>query len=156
VVLGGAALPDEQKLTGSITRILNRVGPKTLFSRDPSETRGGEVLSFLISVDPPDADDQEAKHTHKILRPGLRLNVDIQFESKANVLFIPESYITREGGKFMVYRVENAGGDDKKANYAPVEVELGFKDGHSVEVVSGLQEGDKITQSPKLSLYENP
>ncbi|GMV80650.1 MAG: hypothetical protein AMXMBFR7_18340 [Planctomycetota bacterium] len=145
VELSGNVLPGG-KIGGKIIRFIDEVGPKTLFSKDPTEPLGGEVVIAVVALDPPQSDDEKA--SHKALRPGLRLDAKIDFEKRENVLAIPRNYVTVEEGKYVVYKYESDGAQSRKAKQ---EVALGFRDGLHVEVLTGLVEGDRIVKPQRAA-----
>ncbi|MCZ7647099.1 MAG: HlyD family efflux transporter periplasmic adaptor subunit [Planctomycetota bacterium] len=128
-------------LGGKIERIIDEVGPKTLFSKDPTEPKGGEVVVLIVNLDEPKSDDE--KLSFKALRPGLRLDLKVNFEKRDNVLAIPRSYVDWRDGKYLVYKYESDGANSRRSSQ---EVVLGFRDGVNVEVTAGLTEGDKIVK----------
>ena len=136
-VLSSLVLPNAS-LKGKIVRVMGVVGPKTLFSRDPSEAQGGEVAVITIALDPPEALNRAAWDA---LRPGMRLEVEIAFETRENVLLVPKSFIVHERGQPLVYKAASANGPTQE-----VRVELGFSDGVNVEIKNGLGEGDTIVK----------
>src|SRR6185369_3559740 len=125
---------DKYTAEGTITRIADVIGPKQLFSQDPSEARGGEVVTAMIDLD--ESKGAADLAFRNALRPGLRLDVKVELPSKENVLYFPLSYLHAEEGKYFVWRQEGLG-----ANYKKVEVVLGIRDGTYVEMISGLNEG---------------
>jgi multidrug resistance efflux pump len=144
VTLFGAVLPGGP-LTGKVSRIVEAAGPKTLFSQDPRETKGGEVVSLLVDLDAPQTD--AAKASTAALRPGLRLEVKVDFEGRENVLSVPRAYVLYENGKYMVLKAESREGKRVGA-VKRVQVEIGWTDELNCEIVSGLTEGDVIVKPP--------
>ena len=71
------------------------------------------------------------------IRTGMSTTIDIEIEGRKNVLILPNNTITEEDEKKFVNMVE---GEEKKE----VEIETGYSDGISTEIVSGLEEGDKV------------
>jgi HlyD family secretion protein len=81
-----------------------------------------------------------------VLRPGARpeLSVDgtIEIERLANVLYVGRPAFGQPGEKVGLFKVDEA--DDSARR---VTVELGRASTHTVEVVGGLEEGDKVILS---------
>jgi HlyD family secretion protein len=71
------------------------------------------------------------------LRPEMTANVVVTTGTRKNVLTLPKEAVKREGKKTFVVMQENGGLKDKP-------VELGWRDGRRIEVVSGLKEGDEV------------
>jgi len=71
------------------------------------------------------------------VKPGMTVDLLIETQSKDNVLIIPEDAIQREGGKAFVEVFEN-GSIQKR------EIKLGLKGENEFEVISGLNEGEKV------------
>jgi len=73
----------------------------------------------------------------KILRPEMTANVSIYLEARKGVLTIPLSAIRRERGERFVTVLEG----DKQA---PRKVKTGWTSNGLIEIISGLNEGEKI------------
>jgi len=71
------------------------------------------------------------------LRPEMTANVIVTTGTRKNVLAIPKAAIKREGKK--TFTVMNV--DGKLVDRA---VELGWRDGKVIEVISGLKEGEQV------------
>ncbi len=72
-----------------------------------------------------------------MLRPEMTASVTVLLEAKTGVLAIPAKAIKRERGKNVVY-ISNNGQPASRV------VTIGWKDGQSVEVLAGLEEGQTI------------
>ena len=72
-----------------------------------------------------------------LLRPEMTATVNISLQKKENVLTVPNGAIRREGGKKVVFVLQNN---------QPVrrEVKTGWKDSSYTEVLSGLNEGERV------------
>ncbi len=72
-----------------------------------------------------------------LLRPEMTATVNISLQKKENVLTVPNGAIRREGGKKVVFVMQNN---------QPVkrEVKTGWKDSSYTEVLSGLNEGERV------------
>jgi multidrug efflux pump subunit AcrA (membrane-fusion protein) len=135
-----------EPLTGKIRKVKELVGPKSLFSLDPSELKGGEVTTVLIELDASKSEGE--KSSQQALRPGLRLDAEINFETRENVLSVPRNFVATKNGKYVVYKAESASlGRD--GQHTPVEVQLGLRDGINVEILSGVLEGDFLVKPAK-------
>lgn len=82
-----------------------------------------------------------------MLKPGMLLSVTI--ESKARTApAVPELSLVREGDSSFVYVI----GSDQKAKRLPVKT--GGRDGNLVEIVDGLQAGDRIVTEGVVKLSD--
>ena len=126
-------------------------GMETLITADafPGKEFGGHVLRispqgkeennvtvFEIVVQ---ADEEGSK----ALRPNMTANVEIKVKERKDVVLLPRKFVrSLRGGRALV--VDSAGNRKR--------IKLGMSDGIMVEVISGLQTGEKIvipTQSKK-------
>ena len=71
------------------------------------------------------------------LRPEMTANVVITTGTRKKVLTLPKEAVKRKGKKSFV--VMQAGGELEDRS-----VELGWRDGGKIEVVSGLNDGDEV------------
>jgi hypothetical protein len=72
------------------------------------------------------------------LKDGLTVTVSILLEQRNNVLMVPNTAITRQGGKSYV-KMSNAGGTIEDR-----EIKTGISNWQYTEVTEGLSEGDKV------------
>jgi len=121
------ALPTDV-VTGRVARIAPQAQQK----------EGATLFDVEVELDP----------TTKItLRAGYSANADVIIREKKDVLVIPERLVTFEdGGKKAT--VEVRAGSDPKAEPKKVEIKTGVSDGLNVEVVSGLDKGQKVVERP--------
>ena len=80
--------------------------------------------------------DIEEKKVAK-LRPEMTANVVITTGTRKKVLTLPKEAIKRKGKKTFIVMKSGDGLEDKS-------VELGWRDGGKIEVVSGLNDGDEV------------
>ena len=76
--------------------------------------------------------------------PGMSATVWIPMYTKMEVLTVPVAALVEVGGKSLVYTVLDP---ETGEPASPVEVETGISDGIRVEILSGLNRGDKIFYS---------
>jgi HlyD family secretion protein/macrolide-specific efflux system membrane fusion protein len=76
------------------------------------------------------------------LRPGMMADITIAIDAHKDVLSLPLEALVREGGKARVRKV------DAKGAETLVDVAVGFQNDKVVEVVSGVDEGDRIRVLP--------
>ncbi len=81
----------------------------------------------IISADNPEG----------LLKPEMTATVNISLQKRENVLAVPNGAIRREGGKKVVSIMQN----NQLANR---EVKTGWKDSTYTEILSGLNEGDRV------------
>lgn len=95
------------------------------------ERNGGTVYSVLQITS--DASD---------LKPGTPVVVILKKKTRENVITVPNSALEQEGNLSYVYVIR----DDQ---YVHTQVTTGFSDGVYTEILSGVEEGDKIrTEQP--------
>jgi RND family efflux transporter MFP subunit len=81
-----------------------------------------------------------------VLIPGMYAEVDLQLQSKTNVVSIPVSAVDLTSADREVYKVDQSG------TVEIVPVTLGMETSTQVEVVSGLKEGDLVVVGGRASL----
>ena len=123
------ALPSDV-VTGKVSRIAPQAQQK----------EGATLFDVEIELDP------NPKIT---LRAGYSANADLIIREKKDILTIPERLVLFEdGGKRSFVEIPDEKAKGSKVEPKKVEVKLGISDGMNVEVVSGLQKGDKVVQRP--------
>lgn len=122
-------LPVEIRLDSNPDRVFNgKLDSLGRIFRTKSAEQPAMVFDASITIQDPDPEK---------MRPGMAAGVDITVSSKANVLQIPETaVIYREEGLF-VWKKSLTG---KLAT----PVTLGARSGGMVEVLSGLEENDRV------------
>jgi HlyD family secretion protein len=123
------ALPDA-KIQGTVERIY------------PKAKKEGNATLFDIEISIDKGDDLT-------LRAGFSATANIQIRERKQVLMLPERLVLFENGKRFVEIPEVAGenpGPDMKTK--KIEVQTGLSDGLNIEILSGLQEGDKVVVRP--------
>ena len=114
---------DGKTYTGKVTKI-------STSASDTSTNSGTEtVVPIEISVDNPDG----------VLKPGFNLDLEIMVVDKNDVLTVSTNAVAKDGKENTqyVYKVEN----DKLVK---TTVETGDEGDSTVEITSGLKEGDQI------------
>lgn len=81
-----------------------------------------------------------------LLIPGMYAEVDLQLESKPNVLSIPVSAVDLTSADRQVYRIGKTG------HVEIVPVKLGLETSTRVEVLTGLKEGDLVVVGGRAGL----
>ena len=88
------------------------------------------VVNYIVTIEITD-------FQNKILRPEMTANVTIYLETRKNVLTVPTSAIKRERGERFVTVIDG----DKKVQR---KVKIGWNSNGTTEIVSGLNEGEKV------------
>jgi macrolide-specific efflux system membrane fusion protein len=95
------------------------------------------VTTYVVDVLP--------EQTPETMRSGMTANVTFLISSKKNILLLPVEAIRTERGKS--YAMVKKSQDSKPTE---VTLELGESDGRRTEVLSGLQEGDRVLSLQQL------
>lgn len=119
------AYPD-QTYRGSITRISPFLNP---------ETRTAEV-------------EIEIGNPGRVLKPGMFARVSIDATVSSSALSIPRSALITRGNEQGVFLLD----DQNRTVFRPIQI--GRIKGEHVEVLSGLQEGDRMVSSGAQNLNE--
>ena len=107
----------------------------------PGEKFRGEVYFIAPQVDPTTRTalvKAKIPNATRRLKPGMFANLDLTLKLKDNAVVIPESAVMASGDRTLVYVVSA----DDTAQIRPVT--LGIRMAGSVEVVTGLQGGERI------------
>jgi HlyD family secretion protein len=120
------ALPNQ-----TITGRLSKIAPQA------TEKDNAKLFDVEITLD---------QFKDVVLRAGYSANADIVIREKKNILLMPERLVIFEdnGAKTFV----EIPGDTKESEPKKVPVTVGLSDGLNIEVVSGLNEGQKLVQRP--------
>lgn len=81
-----------------------------------------------------------------LIKPGMTADVRIRLEEKVGVLSLPIDAVVEEKGKASVWRVID--GADKGQTTEKLSIALGARNDRMVEVVSGVEEGNRILINP--------
>jgi len=109
----------------------------------------GEVKRFSVDV----AEDTRTMHTEvdvpnpsHVLMPGLYAEATLTLERKNNALVVPLQAVTQTGTEASVFMVDmNNKLEDRK-------ITLGLQTANDAEVLSGLNEGDRVVVSDRSAL----
>ena len=93
---------------------------------------GVKVFSIIVKLD----QDIEG------LRPGMSSEVEIELTKLDNVLSVPVASVYSEQDKTFCYRVDDSGG------YERAPVQLGRMNNTHVQILSGLQPGERVLLAP--------
>jgi HlyD family secretion protein len=115
------ALP-KAAVTGTLTKI-------SLKARTEDNST---VFPIEISLDESDV----------VLRAGYSANADVIIDRREDVLMIPERLVTFEDDVAKVTVLLDDGSQEERV------IEVGLSDAINIEVLSGLEEGDKVVEAP--------
>lgn len=83
----------------------------------------------------------------KQLLPGQFVEVAVEVSRQENALFIPEQALIPQADRQFVWKVENG-------HAMKVEIKTGMRKKGSVEVITGLQAGDKVVTGGHQKIME--
>ncbi|MCL5960316.1 MAG: efflux RND transporter periplasmic adaptor subunit [Chloroflexi bacterium] len=116
----------------------------------PGVSFDGEVSNVSPTVDPRSrtfAVKVRVKDEQNRLKAGMFAKVVLTAEARENSLVVPEAAVLKRGNDSYAFVVADGKVQMNK-------VELGPTDGKNVEVLSGLQEGDKVVTGNLLNLKD--
>jgi RND family efflux transporter MFP subunit len=127
-----------------------RIGsPVTVNVPSLSKTFPGKVERFSVDV----TQDTRTMHTEvnvenpgHILMPGLYAEATLTLEQKNNALVVPVQAIAQNGNETAVLVV------DMNNRIQHRKIELGLQNPNQAEVISGLNEGDRVVVSDRSGL----
>jgi multidrug resistance efflux pump len=118
------AFPD-LTLAGTVTRV------GTLAASSPARPFDDKRFDLIITLDPTTAE----------LRPEMSIRADVIVGRRANALMIPVTAVFNDRGTRVAYVVTATGTE-------PRPLELGESNDRMVEIVAGLQPGDRVSLAP--------
>lgn len=121
VKLTADALPG-QPLTGTVSQV----------STTGKSQGGVATFDVLVSINPVEG-----------LRTGMNVSAVILVETRLNTLLLPLEAVFEQEGKTFVMALADEG-EARENRYNPVEVTTGLNDISSIEILSGLREGQMI------------
>lgn len=129
-----------------------RLGSKIQFTiKAFSEEKFSAALQFISPTADPSTRNVKmkasAQNPHDRLKPGFFAEVSIPTGSNPNALLIPESALFSQEGKFFVFVVQGEAAFRK-------EVETGIRLEGKVEILKGIQRGEKVVTAGQEQLKE--
>jgi len=106
-----------------------------------NQTFEGRVARFSGKIDPATRTmetEVDVPNAQRVLKPGMFASADLELEQRAGAVTVPVQAVVRKDGKTTVMLV-NAG---RKLEVR--EVQTGLETPQSVEITSGLEEGDLV------------
>jgi multidrug resistance efflux pump len=121
------------RLTGKVVRV------GTLASSSINRPLEDKRFDLVIELDPSTAE----------LRPEMTARADILLGTRDNVLLVPVNAVFEQDGRFVAHRASRAGVDTRV-------IELGESNEQVVEVLSGLDQNDRVLLSDPGSSATTP
>jgi HlyD family secretion protein len=122
---------------GTVTKI----APASKESATPGASSSDTVVKYEVEIRLTDPD--------QFLRSGMSAKCTVKVLNRTDVVVLPVEFLLREGRKAYVF-IAPANPKDPKAQATKKEIQLGAQTGASVEVVSGLKDGDQVVR-PKYA-----
>lgn len=108
----------------------SEVFPATVVSIDSVQSLENGISVYKARLKLTNADER--------IRAGMTANITIMPETHSNVLTVPKTAVIQKDGKYFV--IVDLGNSQKETR----EVTTGLKDDKNVEIISGLNLGDKV------------
>ena len=131
------------QITADAVQDKNYVGTVTRVSMKGTSNGGTTTYPVTIRIDETDG-----------LLPGMNVDAEIVLEQESGVLAVPSAAVNR-GNTVLITadspNAVNALDQEAPEGYVYVEVEVGISDESYTQILSGLQEGDKVAYLPTSS-----
>jgi len=115
-------------------------GVKLAVTAFPGSTFSGRII-FINSVVDPDTRTvkvrTEVPNPDGRLKPDMFANVEIITDVKSTAVSVPQSAVLDDGGKKVVFVTDGK-------NYKQRQVQLGIQSGDRIEIIDGLNAGDRV------------
>ena len=125
-------------------------GVKLTVTAFPGTTFSGRVI-FINSVVDPDSRTvkvrTEVPNPDGRLKPDMFANIEIITDVNSTAISVPQSAVLEDEGKSVVFVAEGNA-------YKQRQVQLGIKNGDRVEIVDGLNSGDKVVTKGNYLLLQ--
>jgi cobalt-zinc-cadmium efflux system membrane fusion protein len=133
-----------------LSRVRVGQGVKLTVTAFPGTTFSGKVI-FVNSVVDPDSRTvkvrTEVPNPDGRLKPDMFANVEIITDVNGTAISVPQSAVLEDEGKSIVFVAEGNG-------YQQRQVQLGIKNGDRVEIVDGLNSGDRVVTKGNYLLLQ--
>jgi len=123
-----------------LPRVRNGQGVKVTTTAFPGTTFSGRVIFINSVVDPESRTVKvrtEVPNPDGRLKPDMFANVEIITDVNSTAISVPQSAVLEDNGKSLVFVAEGNG-------YKQKQVQLGIKNGDRVEIIDGLNAGDRV------------
>lgn len=115
-----------------------------------------QIFTGRLAVVDPNVDPQSrtvqlvarAANPHQLLKSGMSANVSVTFSERANALMVPDEAVIAEGTQTFVFVVK------PDSSVAKTAIVLGTRDSSQVEVVHGLEAGQRVVRAGHQKLFE--
>jgi len=117
---------------GQKAKVVNYALPDEVFTGEVTEISriiDSESRTYKVTV--------SINNSERKLRPGMFVKVDIVVRAKEDAVLVPRYVVLTRNNKDVVFVVE-------KQRAVMKEVVLGLEDKENVEILSGLEEGERI------------
>jgi RND family efflux transporter MFP subunit len=106
----------------------------TVAAINPKAELQNAVVNYVVVLDFEGQED-------RTLRPEMTAHVRVQMEARENVLTVPRSALRRQNGREVLVMQRNGGWEQQP-------VRTGWRTDQRVEIVDGVQEGERIQLNP--------
>lgn len=133
-----------------LSRVRVGQGVRLSVTAFPGTTFSGRVIFINTVVDP---DSRTVKVRTEVpnpdgrLKPEMFANIEIVTDVKGAAISIPQSAVLDDNGKNIVFVADGN-------NYKQRQVQLGIKNGDRVEIIDGLNSGDKVVTKGNYLLLQ--
>jgi cobalt-zinc-cadmium efflux system membrane fusion protein len=133
-----------------LARVRVGQGVKLTVTAFPGSTFSGKII-FINSVVDPDSRTvkvrTEVPNSDGRLKPDMFANVEIVTDVKSAAVSVPQSAVMDDGGKKIVFVADGK-------NYAQRQVQLGIQSGDRLEIIDGLNAGDRVVTKGNYLLLQ--
>jgi len=133
-----------------LSRVRVGQGVRLSVTAFPGTTFSGRVIFINTVVDP---DSRTVKVRTEVpnpdgrLKPEMFANIEIVTDVKGAAISIPQSAVLDDNGKNIVFVADGN-------TYKQRQVQLGIKSGDRVEIIDGLNSGDKVVTKGNYLLLQ--
>jgi membrane fusion protein, heavy metal efflux system len=123
-----------------LPRVRNGQGVKVTTTAFPGTTFSGRIIFINSVVDPESRTVKvrtEVPNPDGRLKPDMFANVEIITDVKSTAISVPQSAVLEDNGKSIVFVAEGN-------VYKQRQVQVGIKNGDRVEIIDGLNAGDRV------------
>lgn len=133
-----------------------KVGAPALVAAEGGAEVAAKVSSVSPSMDPGSRTgivEVILPNSDRRFRPGQYLTLRLTVSESSEAIVLPHSTLVQSGTESSVWVAER-GGNDGEYTVKRQQVTLGARDGVSVEVVTGLTEGQQVVENPSPDLRD--
>jgi len=150
------AYPD-RKFKGIVTQIANSAKGMGTLTAASTLSSSEQVTNFVVKVKVLQDSYKDLLNKNRTpFRPGMSCNVDIQTEKHENVLAVPvQSVTTRAFEDIKKYKPKMETDEPEEVVFVVKDnltyakpIKTGIQDDKHIEIISGLEEGEKVIDGP--------